>query len=423
MKSRFDVIVVGAGPAGSTAAYTLAKKGFDVLVVERGRSPGSKTLYGGRVYAKPLKEIYPEFEKKAPIERWVKKERMTFMAEGGSLTLEYSSKTSTSFTAYLSKLSEWMASQAEEAGAVIVTDVRVDSFLKEDGRITGVRAGQDEVRAGVVIDAEGVNRLLLERLGWVPKLEKSQVALGLKETYRLGSEKIEERLGLGKKEGMAWFMIGSATGNIPGGAFLYTYQNTVALGIVVFLHKAVEHAQQHIFEYLEELRLSPPFSNLLKDGVLVEYGAHLTPELGLKLKPPRLYGDGFLIVGDAAGLLLNLGYTVRGVDFAAYSGYLAAQAVEKAGGDYSARSLSIYEDMLEESFIMRELRRHARVSKLMENERFFTTYPELAFALAHRLFEFEETSPTFLEAFRETTKGRVSKLRLLLDMLEVARGP
>ena len=423
MKTRFDVVVVGAGPAGSSAAYALAKKGFKVLVVERGRSPGSKTLYGGRVYAKPLKEIYPDLEQKAPVERWVKKERMTFMADGGSLTVEYSSKTSTSFTAYLSKLSGWMAEQAEEAGAVIVTDVRVDSFLQEDGRITGIKAGPDEIRADVVIDAEGVNRLLLERLGWVPKLEKSQVALGLKETYRLGSEKIEERLGLGKGEGMAWFLLGTATGRIPGGAFLYTYQNNVALGIVVFLHKAAQLAEQHVFEYLERLRLNPPFNSILKDGVLVEYGAHLTPELGLKLKPPRLYGDGFLIVGDAAGLLLNLGYTVRGVDFAAYSGYLAAQAIEKAGGEYNAGNLSVYEEMLQESFIMREMKRHIRVSKLMENERFFADYPELAVSLAHKLFEFEETSPTFMQAFKETTKGRVSKLRLLLDMLEVVRGP
>jgi len=66
----------GAGPAGSSTAYTLAKKGFKVLVVERGGSPSSKNVFGGRVYADPLREIFPKFDKYAPIHRWVTKERI-----------------------------------------------------------------------------------------------------------------------------------------------------------------------------------------------------------------------------------------------------------------------------------------------------------------------------------------------------------
>ncbi|MEM1775493.1 MAG: FAD-dependent oxidoreductase [Nitrososphaerota archaeon] len=86
---KFDVVVVGAGPAGSSAAYTLSKNGFKVVVIERGRTAGSKNLYGGRVYSKPLEEIYPEFKREAPIERWVKRERFSMMVGGELLTLEY----------------------------------------------------------------------------------------------------------------------------------------------------------------------------------------------------------------------------------------------------------------------------------------------------------------------------------------------
>jgi len=422
---NFDVIVVGAGPAGATAAYTLARKGFKVVVVERGRTPGTKNLFGGRVYAAPLKEIYEGFPEDAPIERWVRRERISLMTEKGMLTIEYGSKSSTSFTAYLSRLSSWMASKAEEAGATIVTDVRVDEIIKEDNMVKGIRAGEDELRADVVVDAEGINRLLLERLGWVSKLEKRQVALGLKEVIRLRPEVIEERLGLEKGEGMAWFMIGSATGNIPGGAFLYTNSNTISLGLVLFLDKAYEKAEQHVFNILEDLRLSHPFRELLKDGVLVEYGAHLTPETGLDLIPARLYGNGFLIVGDAAGLLLNLGYTVRGVDFAAYSGYLAAQAIEKAHGEgsYSAENLAVYERLLRESFILREMEKHRRIRKLMEKDYLFTLYPEIAVETAEKLFEFEEESPTIMNAARQSMRGKVSMIRFMLDMFEVVRGP
>ncbi len=68
---RFDVIVIGAGPAGSSAAYSLAKEGFSVLIIERGKFPGSKNVYGGRIYTYPLKRLFPEDWREAPIERYV----------------------------------------------------------------------------------------------------------------------------------------------------------------------------------------------------------------------------------------------------------------------------------------------------------------------------------------------------------------
>jgi Dehydrogenases (flavoproteins) len=64
--SKFDAIVVGAGPAGSAAAYTLAKEGFKTLLIDRGRGGGEKELFGGRVYAQPLRDIWPELDKEAP---------------------------------------------------------------------------------------------------------------------------------------------------------------------------------------------------------------------------------------------------------------------------------------------------------------------------------------------------------------------
>jgi len=88
INQRFDAIVIGAGPAGSTAAYQLAKMGYKTLLLERGRTPGSKNMFGGRVYLQPLKDIYDDFEKKAPIHRWVKKERISFIDNENTTTIE-----------------------------------------------------------------------------------------------------------------------------------------------------------------------------------------------------------------------------------------------------------------------------------------------------------------------------------------------
>ena len=69
---KFDVVVVGAGPAGTTAAYVLAKEGAEVLLVERGSYSGAKNVFGGILYTPILNRLIPDFWEEAPVERHIK---------------------------------------------------------------------------------------------------------------------------------------------------------------------------------------------------------------------------------------------------------------------------------------------------------------------------------------------------------------
>lgn len=422
---KFDVIVVGGGPAGLTCSYTLAKKGLRVAVMERGRTAGAKSLFGGRVYSSPLEKVYENFRKEAPIERWVKHEKISMVADDGAVSLDYDSNGSTSFTAYLPKLVAWMASRAETEGAVIVSDVRVDEVAMDGNGAVGVLASGDKINADVVVLAEGVNRLLCEGMNVVPPLSLDQVALGVRQVIRLGSDKINERFGLAADEGLAWFFLGKPSDYLPGGGFLYTNSSTISLGLVLYLEPGSQMPDNQVYEILERFRTSPTLGRLLAGGSLVEYGSHLIPEAGLTMMPDRLYGDGYVIVGDAAGLVLNLGYTVRGVDFAVHSGYLAAQAISDAysSKDFSATKLATYEEKLNHSFVVREMRRHNIIQKMMQKRYIFEAYPRILVDAARRLYEFDEISPKLLEAGRRSIKGRRSTIGVLSDLLTFARGP
>ena len=427
LPSKFDVIVVGAGPAGSSAAYLLAKSGFKVLMIERGRGAGSKELFGGKIYAAPLREVWPELDKEAPIHRWVERERISFVHGERITTIEYKLGRRVAFTTYLTEMARWMAQKAVEAGAILVDEVRVDEIVVRGGRVVGVRSGPDTVEAEVVVDAEGVNRILLEKLGLAEKIRPDQVALGVKEVLNVGKKTIEERLQLGPDEGMAWFMVGDVTQGIPGGGFLYTMKDTIALGLVLHVGSAYEAARRGELEgtvplMLERLRTHPFFSRIWGDADVLEYGAHMTIEGGLRFMPKRLYTDGLVVVGDAAGLLLNTGYTVRGVDFAVYSGKLAAEAIRLAleRGGATAENLRVYEEMLRNSFVYKELARHSGIVKVMEDPLFFTKLPALLNRLFSKLYEADYEEPTILEALLESFQEEdLSLTRMLVRLLGV----
>ncbi len=379
-EERFDVIVVGGGPAGSAAAYTLAKAGISVAVIERGETCGCKNMTGGRIYAHSLKRLIPEYEKSAPLERRISNERITFMTQKAATTIDFSADElggadAASYSVIRADFDKWLAEEAEGAGAFYINGIRVDDLVMRNGKVCGIVAGQDTLEADVVILADGVNSLLAQKIGMCKPLDPMEVAVGAKEVIRLGKDKLEERFGLQDENGTAWMFVGSPTNGHMGGGFLYTNKDSVSLGIVTTVGD-ISHSNASVISMLDGFKEHPLIAPLIKGGETSEYSAHLVPEGGYGMIP-QLYGEGVMLVGDAAGLVMNLGYVVRGMDLAIESGRLAAQACIEAARaqDFSAASLSAYKTKLDGSFVIKEMKTHRRAPQAFSRRNVFFKLP------------------------------------------------
>jgi electron transfer flavoprotein-quinone oxidoreductase len=427
MAERFDAVVVGAGPAGSAAALALAREKFSVLLVERGRTVGAKNMFGGRIYAWPLFDLLPDWQKDCPVERFVTRESIVFLSEGASLALQFEnpqtgSGRAASFTALRPKFDEWLAKKAEGAGAMVITGIKVDGLIREGGRVRGVVAGPDRIEAGVVVLAEGAMGPLAQKAGLLPDLTPAAVSVGVKETVELPAATIQERFALGEKEGAAVVYAGDASMGLRGGGFLYTNKASVSLGLVVS-SEDLARKKVEVHEVMERFRLHPSVQRLIKGGKVAEYSAHLVPELGLGMRATYA-GDGVLVAGDAAGFLINNGYTFRGVDLAIASGIAAARAAvdARARGDFSAAGLASYDRHLRALNVLTDLETFRATGGYLKNERLFALYPKLLLGITEKVYTVDGSGKDRISGIvLDEMKGKAPLLKMLKDLLDGAR--
>jgi len=429
VKHKFDVIVVGAGPAGATAAMVLAKSGLEVLLLERGKYPGEKNMFGGALFGRVLNDLVPNYWEEAPVERYITRKVITMLSADSSFSFDF--KTTkfgeapyNGFSVNRSRFDRWYAQKAVEAGALLVTETVVDDLLWVDGRVAGVRTRRDqgEVYADVVIAADGVNSLLAQKAKLRKNFLPNHVTVGVKEVIQLPKATIESRFNLSGAEGVSNEFLGGLPGGMQGGGFIYTNKESLSVGVVAQF--PTMHAQRvPIYEALEQFKSHPSVQALLKDGVVKEYSAHMIPEGGLEMMP-KLYTGGMLIAGDAAGFVLANGLYLEGVNFAIASGIAAAQTVvaAKEKGDYSSGSMQHYQQILEESFLLKDLRKYKHALTFIENPRLHTTYPDLICQLAEKLFTVDGRShQKIMPQFREIFQGQVSWREVFKDVKEAGR--
>jgi electron transfer flavoprotein-quinone oxidoreductase len=397
--TSFDIVVVGAGPAGSAAALVAARAGKRVCLLERGPFPGAKNMYGGVVYGRILDRLVPCWWEQAPVQRWIVRRGTMIATAHQSVTIDvrtdaWGREPYNGATALRPEFDAWLAATAEAAGAVLVTSTTATGLIREDDQVVGVRTDRPggELRARVVVACDGVNSFLAKEAGLFSEVSAEHYTLGVKEVLGFPREEIERRFGVRDRDGVDIEIVGCTAG-IPGGGFLYTNLDSVAVGAVLHL-PGLAASTVRPEDVVAGIKAHPAIAPYVHGGELLEYSAHLIPEGGYD-HMPELSTSGMLVAGDAAGLCLAAGIWLEGVNFAIGSGAAAAEAAVAAidRGDTTAAGLASYRARLEGTFVLADHKKLRQVPDLLLSERMQVRYPEMVCRIAEEVFTVGNPTP------------------------------
>ncbi|MEK3855357.1 FAD-dependent oxidoreductase [Cytobacillus sp. FSL H8-0458] len=423
MSEKFDVIVVGAGPAGTSCAYTCAKNGLKVLQIERGEYPGSKNVMGGVLYRKQMEEIIPEFWKEAPLERPVIEQRFWMMDKESAVSfgykgLEWGKEPYNNFTVLRAPFDQWFAKKGVEQGVLLINETVVLECLTENGKVVGVRTDRPDgdIYADVVVLADGVNSLLAKQLGYHKEFRPDEVALTVMEVINLSKDKINDRFNLEDNQGCTIEIFGDSTKGNLGTAFIYTNKDSINIGVGTTLSSMIK-AKLKPYDLLDYLKTHPMVRPLIEGGESAEYLAHLIPEGGYH-SVPKVAGNGVLLAGDAAQLVNAIHR--EGSNMAMASGTMAAETIIAAQerGDFSETSLNQYREKLYQSFIIKDLEKYKDAAHTFEHyPQYFKEYVPMLNRAANKFFTVDGTPKK--EKQKEIMKSFTSErgtIRVLQDM-------
>ena len=444
-KPQFDAIVVGAGPAGSSTALALARSGLNVALLERGEYAGAKNVSGAALYAPCLlADLLPNYWEEAPVERYLVRRVITFLAEEAALSIDfrtdsheaairaplrsaersYAKPPYNGFTILRPKFDRWLAGKAEEAGALLITSTVVDDLIYDQEQVVGVRCRRDDgdLYAPIVIAADGANSFLAKKAGLQHEFRADEMTLGVKEVLLLDAHTIEERFNLTGDQGMTNEYLGYSTGEVKGGVFLYTNHDTLSIGVIVQIASLAEKRIK-AYDLLDQFKHHPAVSPFVRDSVTLEYSAHMIPEGGWAMLP-QLSRAGLMVVGDAAGFVFAAGLFLEGMNFAIASGLAAAATAQQAHADhdFSAASMVRYRKRLEEGFVLKDLKKFRHAPTFINNARLQNIYPALLCQTAENLFRSNRTPRRKLgRVMLDTMRGNVPLRTLLRDGWQAGR--
>jgi len=315
---KYDVVIVGAGPAGITAAIALAKADVPVLVIEAGVFPGAENWSGAVYFAENLAQpdvLGEQAVRDSAYERPVTK-RGFYVYNGHSLVgLSYCNPATFAhcYTVLRPTYDHYLAELAKSFGAQILTRTTVDGLLRdEDNHIIGVHTDRGPIYADVVFLAEGDASHLVSKEGYERATDPGapHFLQGIKEVIEVDPEYIEHTFGLPRGEGAAFEIllrngsIHNRTANLNMGGFLYTNKTSISLGLVMPLENLAREFSGDHNRLMEWFKGLPEVRRWTNHGRSTAYGAKIIRGGGFR-ELPQLVADGLAIGGAATGIGLD----------------------------------------------------------------------------------------------------------------------
>ncbi|MCK9503442.1 MAG: electron transfer flavoprotein-ubiquinone oxidoreductase [Porticoccaceae bacterium] len=373
---EYDVLIIGAGPAGLAAACKLRQLNQDisVCVVEKGSEVGAHILSGAVFEPRALNELFPDWQEKgAPLNTPVAGDDIYVLNNSSSsikvphLFVPKTMNNHGNYIISLGNLCRWLAEQAEALGVEIFPGfAAADIVYHEDGSVKGIATGdmgvghdgqpKDSYMPGMELHgkytlfAEGcrghLGKRLIEKFDLASGKEPQHYGLGIKELWKIPQDKHKQGLVV---HSAGWPLQESGS---AGGGFLYHIEdNQVVVGLITDLSYSNPHVSP--FEEFQRYKTHPVIKQYLEGGERISYGARAIVKGGLQSLPKMSFPGG-LLIGDDAGTL-NFA-KIKGTHTAMKSGMIAAEVVAEAlAAERSSDELSNYKQAFEASWAWQEL--------------------------------------------------------------------
>lgn len=322
MSETYDVIIVGAGPAGGTCARELAKKSWKVLLIERSKEIGEPNFSSGGIPYYLLDEF--SLPQSIVADYW---DKFQVVTPSHKLTWKYNNPKG--YVLKFNELKKFLVKDAQDFGCTVMSGRTVEDLLQKDNKINGViiKDTNERIFGKIIIDASGLQGIIASKVG----LRKPVIS-----SLTIGMEHIMNNVNFPTKHVLSFFLGRKFTQN--GYSWIFPMgENKVKVGSIIYESTKYKTNNKSLVEQLNRFAKSIDWLN--NANIEETHGGSIFISGGIK----KLVFSNVLAVGDSAALINPLG--AEGIRHAMRAARMAAQTIDKTLTSGNLENLYDYEKM------------------------------------------------------------------------------